>query len=166
ILHGGRPRARADRARVEPVEQKLGLSVGERKRRRLLRLGLARADAAGSVDVDEHLVTVRRFDAMGCLVEIGGATVREAQDIERLFQARDRQFSRFRPKSELSRVNRSAHEVVTVSKSFGQMVERALTAAHVTSGLVDPTLALALESAGYDKDFDELEPAAEPPVPG
>jgi len=106
-------------------------------------------------------VNVHRFSAMGCLVEVGGATAREAEAIERIFQARDRQFSRFRNDSELSRVNRSRREIVTVSKTFGQMVERALTAAAATGGLVDPTLASALEAAGYDRDFDELEPRPE-----
>ena len=98
---------------------------------------------------------------MGCVVEVGGATPGEVETIERIFQARDRQFSRFREDSELSRVNRTAREVVTVCKTFGQMVERALTAAAATGGLVDPTLAGALAAAGYDRDFDELEPRAE-----
>jgi thiamine biosynthesis lipoprotein len=106
-------------------------------------------------------VNVRRFSAMGCEVEVGGATAREAEAIERIFQARDRQFSRFREDSELSRVNRSRREIVTVSKTFGQMVERALTAAAATGGLIDPTLGNALEAAGYDRDFDELEPRPE-----
>ena len=105
-------------------------------------------------------MNVRRFPAMGCLVEVGGATPREAQAIERIFQARDRQFSRFREDSELSRVNRTPREIVTVSKTFGQMVERALAAASATGGLVDPTLAGALAAAGYDRDFEELEPRA------
>ncbi len=106
-------------------------------------------------------MNVRRFHAMGCVIEVGGATSREAEAIERIFQARDRQFSRFRDDSELSRVNRTPHEIVTVSKTFGQMVERALAAAAATGGLVDPTLASALEAAGYDRDFAELEPRAE-----
>jgi FAD:protein FMN transferase len=111
-------------------------------------------------------VNVRRFEAMGCLVEAGGATVREAREIERLFRARDRQFSRFRPDSELSRVNRTARDVVVVSKSFAQMVEHALKAARASEGLVDPTLGAALRTAGYDRDFIELRPRAEPARPG
>jgi len=107
-------------------------------------------------------VSVRRFDSMGCLVEIGDATGREAAEIERLFRARDRQFSRFRPDSELSRVNGASQEVVVVSKSFAQMVERALKAARATGGLVDPTLGTAIRLAGYDRDFDELRPRGEP----
>ncbi len=98
---------------------------------------------------------------MGCVVEVGGATAGEVEALERIFQARDRQFSRFRPNSELSRVNRAPREIVTVSKTFGQMVERALAAASATGGLVDPTLVGALAAAGYDRDFDELEPRAE-----
>ena len=106
-------------------------------------------------------MNVRRFHAMGCVVEVGGATEREAEAIERIFQARDRQFSRFRNDSELSRVNRTPREIVTVSKTFGQMVERALAAASTTGGLVDPTLAGALAAAGYDRDFEALEPRAD-----
>jgi thiamine biosynthesis lipoprotein len=111
-------------------------------------------------------VNVRRFEAMGCLVEIGGATGREAAEIRRLFEARDRQFSRFRPGSELSRVNRAARDLIVVSKTFGQMVERALKAARATGGLVDPTLGAALRRAGYDRDFHELGPRLEPALTG
>jgi thiamine biosynthesis lipoprotein len=111
-------------------------------------------------------VSVHRFSAMGCVVEVGGSTPGEAQAIERIFQARDRQFSRFREDSELSRVNRTPREIVTVSKTFGQMIERALRAAAATGGLVDPTLGGALAAAGYDRDFDDLEPRAETVRPG
>lgn len=111
-------------------------------------------------------MNVQRFQAMGCVVEVGGATLSEALAIERIFQARDRQFSRFRAESELSRVNRTPHEVVTVSKTFGRMVERALGAASATGGLVDPTLATALAAAGYDRDFDALERRVDAPRGG
>jgi thiamine biosynthesis lipoprotein len=106
-------------------------------------------------------VNVYRISAMGCLVEVGGATSSDALAIERIFQARERQFSRFRDDSELSRVNRTPSEVVTVSKTFAQMVERALGAASATGGLVDPTLAHALKAAGYDRDFEALRPRAD-----
>ena len=111
-------------------------------------------------------MNIHRFPAMGCLVEVGGATSREAQAIERIFQARDRQFSRFNDNSELSRVNRTPREIITVSKTFGQMVERALAAASATGGLVDPTLASALAAAGYDRDFEALEPRPMRHAPG
>jgi FAD:protein FMN transferase len=37
--------------------------------------------------------------------------------------------------------------------------------ARATNGLVDPTLGTALESAGYDRDFDALAPDERPPGP-
>src|SRR4249920_1819833 len=136
--------------------------LGGVRRLRVLRRRRARAVAGAAVDDDAHVVNIRRFPAMGCLVEVGGATRSEALAIERIFQARDRQYSRFSDKSELSRVNRTPREIVTVSKTFGQMVERALAAASATGGLVDPTLAAALAAAGYDRDFEALEPRADP----
>lgn len=96
---------------------------------------------------------------MGCEVVVGGATASEVRKIERLFAERDRMFSRFRADSELSRVNRAAGVVVKVSPSFAGMVEVALRAARETDGLVDPTLGDAVEAAGYDRDFVELQPS-------
>ena len=109
---------------------------------------------------------ISRFFAMGCTVELGGATTREAREIERLFHDRDRQFSRFREDSELSRINRTGAELLAVSDSFAAMLERALAAAVRTDGLVDPTLGEAIQSAGYDRDFQELRPHPEPAGPG
>lgn len=98
-----------------------------------------------------------RFLAMGCDVVVGGATAAEALRIKHLFDVRDRTFSRFRDDSELSRVNRSSSLVVAVSPPFAEMVEIALAAAAKTDGMVDPTLGEAIEAAGYDRDFAELE---------
>ena len=100
---------------------------------------------------------------MGCTVIVDGATRAELGRIERLFALRDRVFSRFRADSELNRVNRSRALVVEVSPEFAEIVARALRAAASTNGLVDPTLGEAIEAAGYDRDFSELRPHAEPP---
>ena len=75
-------------------------------------------------------------------------------------------FSRFRDDSELSRVNRSASSVVSVTASFAEMVAVSLRAAATTDGMVDPTLGQAIEAAGYDRDFAELDPARAPAEPG
>jgi thiamine biosynthesis lipoprotein len=112
---------------------------------------------------------VSRFFAMGCMVELGGSTMDEAREIARLFHDRDRQFSRFQEDSELSRINRTRGEILAVSDSFAEMLELALEAAARTDGLVDPTLGEAINSAGYDRDFEELQPqpgAAGPGLPG
>jgi FAD:protein FMN transferase len=64
-----------------------------------------------------------------------------------------RQFSRFEPSSELSRLNRDRRETVPVSAMMTRFVEAALHAAAITGGLVDPTLVDAIEQAGYGQDF-------------
>jgi len=109
---------------------------------------------------------VRRFAAMGCTIEVGGATDAEARRIERLFAQRDRRFSRFLENSELNRVNDAAARVVSVSREFARMAELALRSAAATDGLVDPTLGDAIQAAGYDRDFERLEPRPEPVAPG
>jgi thiamine biosynthesis lipoprotein len=95
---------------------------------------------------------------MGCEIVVGGTT-QSALAVERLFEERDRMFSRFREDSELSRVNRASGRVVPVTAQFAHMLGHALRAAANTDGVVDPTLGDAIEAAGYDRDFAELEPS-------
>ena len=44
---------------------------------------------------------------MGCEIVVGGATVPEAAAVKRLFIALELMLSRFRPESDLERLNRS-----------------------------------------------------------
>ena len=82
--------------------------------------------------------------------------------------------SRFRPDSELSRLNASHGAVTPVSELFACLIAEALRAAELTDGDVDPTCGQALVAAGYDRDFDELtergslspSPADARPAPG
>lgn len=106
---------------------------------------------------------VHRFRSMGCEIVVGGATDAEANEVERLFARRDRTFSRFVAHSELNDVNRQGGRLTLVSPDFAAMLELALAAARQTQGLVDPTLGAALEAAGYDRDFAELDDDASPP---
>jgi thiamine biosynthesis lipoprotein len=101
------------------------------------------------------------FESMGCKIAVEGASARERARIRSLFEERDAVFSRFRPDSELNRVN-AAGGGTLVSPLFGRMVEAALRAREATGGLVDPTLGAALEAAGYDRDFRELAPSDRP----
>ena len=110
---------------------------------------------------------LERFRSMGCDVVVGGATPSELRLIRRLFETRDRRFSRFQPGSELNHVNSAPTEIVPLSPAFHRMLEVALRAAALTDGLVDPTLGEAIEAAGYDRDFLELlVPEPGPPGPG
>src|SRR5262245_7025421 len=100
---------------------------------------------------------------MGCDVEVERATGGELDAVERLFAEQDARFSRFRSGSELNRVNGAAADPVLVSQPFARMLAAALAAASATSGLVTPSVGAALEAAGYDRDFDELDEDLNPP---
>jgi FAD:protein FMN transferase len=69
--------------------------------------------------------------------------------------------SRFRPDSELSRLNAAGGACVLVSETFADLLLAALRAAELTSGDVDPTCGAALTALGYDRDFADL-PGAGP----
>lgn len=76
--------------------------------------------------------------------------------LREIFEREDRRFSRFRPDSELTRVNEAAGRWTRVSAPFAEVLGEALRAAKRTKGLFDPTVLPALIAAGYDRDFDEL----------
>ena len=99
---------------------------------------------------------------MGVDVVVGGAAPVELAAIRALFAAHDARFSRFRADSELTAVNRAGAEAVIVSPTFARVLRLALAAAARTDGLVDPTLGGAVESAGYDRDFERLRPDPRP----
>src|SRR2546421_1415596 len=106
-----------------------------------------------------------RFEAMGVDVLVGGATAAELEEVGLLFEKLDRTFSRFRPESELSRINAATAEFVAASPMFVRVLALALDAARRTDGLVDPTLGSALEAAGYDRDFPDVHKDERPPAP-
>ena len=65
--------------------------------------------------------------------------------------------SRFRPDSDLMRVNEAAGRAVPVGRCFIEALDVALDAARRTDGVVDPTIGGALRALGYDRDFASLE---------
>jgi len=76
-------------------------------------------------------------------------------ELERL----DRQASRFRDDSELSRIHRELAPVHQLSRGMAEAISVALAAARWTGGLVDPTVGGALIALGYDRDFTAIDPA-------
>jgi thiamine biosynthesis lipoprotein len=83
----------------------------------------------------------------------------------------DKACSRFRPDSELSRLNASGGDSTAVSPTFADLLAAALRAAELTDGAVDPTCGAALVALGYDRDFADLraqpqDAAAASPSPG
>ncbi|HLH65410.1 MAG TPA: FAD:protein FMN transferase [Solirubrobacteraceae bacterium] len=116
----------------------------------------------------QALVT-ERWEALGTTVVLRyigppDASARVAVELE--LQAIDAAASRFRPDSELSRLNAASGRRVEVSPLLAEAVRLALRAAQITGGAVDPTLGQSLISVGYDRDFSELERPDELPGAG
>jgi FAD:protein FMN transferase len=82
--------------------------------------------------------------------------------VKAVFARDESRFTRFRHDSELSRVNRRAGLPTEVSEPFAYVLRQALAGAEATDGLFDPTVLGALEAAGYDRDFGELDQLEEP----
>ena len=67
--------------------------------------------------------------------------------------------TRFDPASELSQLNRHTGETVAISPIMRDAIAAAINAAHISHGLVDPTVLPALERAGYVTSRAGREPA-------
>jgi thiamine biosynthesis lipoprotein len=70
--------------------------------------------------------------------------------------------SRFREDSELSMLNASPEETITISPLLAQAIAAALRGAELTAGAVDPTIGSAIRLAGYDTDFANVPADGEP----
>lgn len=64
--------------------------------------------------------------------------------------------SRFRPDSELSRLNQRPREWADASEMVLSSLDAALRAARITGGWVTPLVLRALVAAGYDRSFEEV----------
>jgi FAD:protein FMN transferase len=91
--------------------------------------------------------------------------IRQARSIaDRELAAVDLACSRFRPDSELSRLNEAAGgSPQVISPLFADLLAAALRAARLTGGDVDPTCGRALVGLGYDRDFAEIQAAGDAP---
>ena len=105
------------------------------------------------------------FRAMGCHMTAVLDTERHAASVKEVpiwFEAWEQTFSRFRADSELSQINHRAGQWTRVGTTMWDVVHLALIAARWTDGLYSPTILNALESAGYDRTFDEITASTEP----
>jgi len=120
-------------------------------------------------------VIVRRsFPAMGTEVELlvdatcpGVEAALDAAETE--VHRLEALLSRFRPDSELARLN--AHGVLEAGPDLRRVLEHALAARERTGGRFDPTVHDAVTAAGYDRTFalverDSDSPAAPPRAAG
>ncbi len=103
------------------------------------------------------LISRASWEALGTSVELvvtdDNALAQARAIVECELDAIDRACSRFREDSELTRVNARAGRTVETDPLLIEAVEVALRAAEITDGDVDPTVGMALELAGYDRDW-------------
>jgi FAD:protein FMN transferase len=71
-------------------------------------------------------------------------------------EALEGRWSRFRPDSEISVLNRHSGAPVVVSTDTFALITRAIAAWQLTEGYFDPTVGAALVALGYDRDFTEV----------
>jgi thiamine biosynthesis lipoprotein len=113
------------------------------------------------------------FRAMGCEVvaflESDSPTAPAFLDfVPEWFEEWEQTLSRFRPDSELTRLNQTFDQPVRVSDTLWEVFQYSLSANLMTNGLVTPTVLDAVVHAGYDRPFDSIaaegysSPAADP----
>lgn len=102
------------------------------------------------------------FSAMSTMIEIIGVGV-PAREVVRLAELGRRQaqkwealFSRFRPDSQLCRLNAAGGAVVRVGEDVLNLLERAKEAVRRTGGRFDPSILPALEATGYDRSIERV----------
>src|SRR5260221_2886439 len=97
------------------------------------------------------------FGTTGVIVSTEPGALGQARAIaDAELSAVDLACSRFRPDSELSRLNRARGEPTRISELFMALITAALRAAELTGGDVDPARGDTLVSAGYHPDFADL----------
>jgi thiamine biosynthesis lipoprotein ApbE len=100
--------------------------------------------------------------ALGCRVRLVVTDAGVLTDAQRLLDADlaavDLAASRFRPDSELMRLDRAEGRATRVSPLLARALAAALDAAHTTDGHVDPTVCAAMVELGYDRDYSLLTP--------
>ncbi len=102
------------------------------------------------------------FQAMGSHIHVwlNTPTIADAQilnDIPVWFEQWEKTFSRFRPDSELAMLNASAGQWVRASPAMLATVAASVQMSAETRGLFNPLILPALETAGYDHSFTEVD---------
>jgi thiamine biosynthesis lipoprotein len=106
------------------------------------------------------------FRAMGTEIELlvdatGARDALAAAETE--FHRLEAALTRFRPESELSRLNTEG--AIEAGDDLLRVTELSLAARAETGGRFDPTVHDAVIAAGYDRTFDELPPDGDPVAP-
>jgi len=131
--------------------------------------GASRPRITADVDAATLAQCTHVQPAWSCMVRliVADRTVRDvaARELTALLDLVDRTASRFRPDSALSRANANAGRPTPVPALLVEFVRAALDAAAVTGGVVDPTVGLAMQRIGYDRDIRAVADSSDPVYP-
>lgn len=96
------------------------------------------------------------FKAMGTTVEIWSEAADSTASVAQWFEEVESRCSRFRPDSELSRINRDPSADSQLSDIMWEVLSAADLARTLSGGLVDIGVGSAVAGWGYDRTFDEV----------
>lgn len=107
------------------------------------------------------------FRVMGCeaTVVVAGGPPSLAAWAQRRLDQLESLWSRFRPDSEISRLNAAGGAVMEVSPETLHLVQRGIEAWQLTDGAYDPTVLGDMLRAGYTVTFDTLPTSGAIPAP-
>jgi thiamine biosynthesis lipoprotein len=74
-------------------------------------------------------------------------------EVENIFRNLEKIFSRFDPKSELSKINARLNQELDMSEPMADVLKLSLKFNELFEGFFDPRIIKILEKIGYDKDF-------------
>ncbi len=100
-----------------------------------------------------------RFNSMSTMVQISNTSELFANDllpVYKKFEQIEDLCSRFRPDSELSRLNRQIGKDIPVSEELYAILEAALRFYEETGGMFNPGILTALEQSGYSKSIEQI----------
>jgi thiamine biosynthesis lipoprotein len=92
----------------------------------------------------------------GNIVVHGNARERAVAHVLDRLSELERRWSRFRPDSDISRINAAHGRPVRVAAETATLLRRAIEGWRASDGLFDPTVGAAMLAHGYDRDFASL----------
>jgi thiamine biosynthesis lipoprotein len=114
-------------------------------------------------------MATKTFEAMGSRIEVvmdngERETSSALESVPQWFEAWESALSRFRPESELSRLQGRSGDHLAASPTLCAVLAESIRAAEYTDGLVTPLVLDALQAAGYEGSFEEIDfsPAPDP----
>jgi thiamine biosynthesis lipoprotein len=118
----------------------------------------------GSLVRTSDLIARRSFRAMNTTIEVTLADWHATPLFDRaasIFSEAEERFSRFRPDSELSKINARSGALTQISPDMLGLLIRARELHEASGGIFEPAVLPALEAAGYNRSFEEIKASDE-----